>query len=95
MAKSPAQEASVLPHLLRCDERRRLSLSGVTEVESFDENAVVAATTAGTLVIRGSELHVSVLSLDTGDLQIEGRVDALQYEDEGPGKSGLFSRLFR
>lgn len=95
MAKSSVSDPAALPHLLRCDGRSHLSLSGVTEVESFDETAVVAATTVGTLVIQGSGLHVNVLSLDTGDLQIDGHIDALQYEDDGPKKGGLFSRLFR
>lgn len=84
-----------LPHLLHLDGRRHLTLSGVTDVESFDETAVVAATSLGTLVVHGTDLHVATLSLDSGDLKVDGHIDSLTYEDDGPRQSGLFSKLFK
>ena len=82
-------------HHLILEDRERLSVSGVEEVESFDENAIVMHTNRGTLVIRGENLHIEKLSLDGGDLKVEGDVDSLTYEDSGRDKGGLFSRLFR
>ena len=73
----------------------QLSVSGVEEVESFDENQIVMYTTKGTLVVRGENLHIEKLSLDGGDLKVEGDIDALTYEDGPREKGGLFSRLFR
>ena len=83
------------PHHLILEGREQLSVSGVEEVESFDENQIVMYTTKGTLVVRGENLHIEKLSLDGGDLKVEGDIDALTYEDGPREKGGLFSRLFR
>mgnify|MGYP002798831236 FL=1 len=83
-------------HHIIVEERERLSVSGVEEVESFDENTIVMTTVRGTLVIQGENLHIEKLSLDGGDLKVEGDIDALSYEDSGRSSSGgLLSRLFR
>ncbi|MGN8898159.1 sporulation protein YabP [Flavonifractor sp. HCP28S3_F3] len=83
-------------HHIILEERERLSVSGVEEVESFDENTIVMSTSRGTLVIRGENLHIEKLSLDGGDLKVEGDIDALTYEDGGRDRSGgLLARLFR
>ena len=83
-------------HHIILEDRERLSVSGVEEVESFDENTIVMSTTRGTLVMRGENLHIEKLSLDGGDLRVEGDIDALTYEDGGRDRSGgLLARLFR
>lgn len=82
-------------HHVILENRTSLSVSGVEEVESFDENAIVMYTAKGTLVVRGENLHIEKLSLDGGDLKVEGDIDALSYEDEGRERGGFFSRLFR
>jgi sporulation protein YabP len=83
------------PHHVILENRASLSVSGVEEVESFDENSIVMYTAKGTLVVRGAELHIEKLSLDGGDLLVEGSIDTLSYEDEGREKGGLLARLFR
>ncbi len=70
-------------------------VSGVSDVESFDEQTVVLHTVRGTLIIRGRDLHMQMLSLEGGQISIDGVVDALAYEDDGRESGGLFSRLFR
>jgi len=82
-----------MPHHIILEERRRLTVSGVSDVESFNENGVVCRTNRGTLLIKGSNLRVDKLSLEGGDLAVEGAVDSLLYENENP--TGFFSRLFR
>lgn len=82
-------------HTVTLEEREHLCVSGVEEVESFDENAIVMITSAGSLVVRGSGLHIEQLSLDGGQLRVEGQVESLVYEDEGDGRGGLLARLFR
>ena len=83
-------------HHIIVEERERLSVSGVEEVERFDENTIVMTTVRGTLVIQGENLHIEKLSLDGGHLKVEGVIDALSYEDSGRSSSGgLLSRLFR
>ena len=90
----PYDELSGMQHRLELDGRERLLVSGVEEVERFDEEEIVMNTTAGTLVVGGSGLHIGKLNLDGGELHVDGRIDALQYEEQGPGRGGLLSRLF-
>lgn len=87
-----AQELE-LPHRLTLDARCRLSMTGVTEVESFDEGTVVLVTTRGTLIVRGTGLHLQMLSLEGGQVSVDGRVDSLTYEEPVPA-GGFFARLF-
>ena len=89
----PRAEAA---HHIILEEREQLSVSGVEEVESFDENTIVMLTNRGTLIVRGEELHIEKLSLDGGDLKVEGTIDSHTYEDSGRDRAGgLFARLFR
>ena len=81
-------------HHILLEGREQLTVSGVEEVESFDENTIVMVTAKGTLVVRGEDLHIEKLSLDGGDLKVEWAVDALSYEDDHGGRGGLLSRLF-
>lgn len=78
------------------EDRQRLMLTGVTDVESFDEKLVVLYTQLGELSVRGRELHVSDLSLESGELTIEGDVQALIYgEKDRTKKLGLLGKLMR
>ncbi|MBD5133112.1 MAG: sporulation protein [Clostridiales bacterium] len=83
------------PHHVVIEERRSLTVSGVEDVERFDENSIVLSTSKGTMVVTGENLHIEKLSLDGGDLKVEGDVDAVTYEDDGIGRGGFFSRLLR
>ncbi len=82
-------------HHVILEGREELSVSGVEEVESFDEETIVMVTVKGTLVVRGEDLHIEKLSLDGGDLRVEGLVESLTYEDEGQARGGFFARLLR
>ena len=81
-------------HRLELTGRERLTVSGVEDVERFDETGIVMSTTAGLLVITGEDLHIGKLSLDGGELSVSGRVDSISYEDQPHSAPGLFSRLF-
>ena len=83
-----------LYHQLQLDGRERLTVSGVEDVERFDENAIVMSTCVGTLIITGENLHIGKLSLEGGELKVEGRIDSLEYEEDAPVSGGFFSRLF-
>ncbi len=74
-------------------ERSKLTVSGVEEVLSFDEERIVMRTVLGELTVGGSGLHVGRLSLDTGELAVEGLVTELSYAEAAPG-GGFWSRLF-
>ena len=88
------EKLTAKPHNVIMEDRARLSVSGVTDVESFDDRQIVAKTTKGNLIIRGSELHIDKLSLDTGELVVVGLVTDLGYEETAPG-GNLWSRLFK
>ena len=81
-------------HQLTLDGRERLTVTGVEDVERFDENMIVMSTSAGTLVVSGENLHIGKLSLDGGELQVDVQIDALQYDEHGAGRCVLLSRLF-
>ena len=81
-------------HRLELVGRERLTVSGVEDVERFDENGIVMSTSAGVLVVTGEDLHIGKLSLDGGELHVDGRIDSVTYEDEGRSQGGFFSRLF-
>ncbi|WP_298017968.1 YabP/YqfC family sporulation protein [uncultured Dysosmobacter sp.] len=81
-------------HRLELMGREHLTVSGVEDVERFDETGIVMSTSAGTLVITGEDLHIGKLSLDGGELHVDGRIDSVSYEDQGTSRGGFFSRLF-
>ena len=85
-------EQQHLPHTLTLDERRRLTMTGVTEVVSFDDVSVVLKTGPGTLVVTGSQLQLKQLAPEGGSVAVEGRITALTYEEPRPA-GGWLSRL--
>ena len=92
--EKPRQGAAKKAHNLSMEGRSRLSVSGVEEVESFDEREIMMLTSCGSLIIRGEDLSISRLSVDVGDVNVEGTVTSLSYEEVAPGGS-LWTRLFR
>lgn len=72
-------------------------MEGVLHVDSFDNEEVVIETDAGMLIVRGEQLHIKELNLETGTLQLTGTVDALVYADDGFAKKGkgLLGKLFK
>ena len=81
-------------HRLELDNRERLSVSGVEDVERFDETSIVMSTTAGILTIIGEGLHIGQLSLDGGELHVDGHIESIAYEDSDRSRGGLLRRLF-
>ena len=70
-----------LPHKLQLTERNKLTMTGVTEVVSFEENAVVLHTALGTLIVQGHDLKLKTLSLEGGQVAVDGTISALIYEE--------------
>lgn len=81
-----------LPHKLQLNERKKLTMTGVTEVVSFDETAVVLQTSMGLLIVQGQQLQLKNLSLEGGQVAVEGDINALSYEEP---RQGGWRRLFR
>ena len=83
------------PHHVVIENRQSLTVSGVEDVGRFDETTIELTTSQGTMVVTGEDLHIEKLSLDGGDLKVEGHVYAISYEDDGTERGGFLSRLFR
>lgn len=82
-----------MPHKLTLNERKSLSMSGVTEVVSFDDTTVILHTSLGTLIVQGKNLQLKALSLDGGQVGVDGNISALIYE-EPRQTGGWLGRLF-
>ena len=81
-------------HSVTLHDRKRLSITGVEDVDCFNEQIVVLKTPLGTLTVTGAALNMSRLSLEEGQVSLEGEVDAMEYTG-GKRKGSLLSRLFR
>ena len=92
----PHEEKAQTParwHSLSLEGREKLSITGVEDVSGFDEGLVVLRTGQGELSVRGSELHIERIDLDSGMLDLHGHVQELSYDESADGRS-LWSRLF-
>ena len=84
-----------LPHNIIMEDRKKLSISGVTDIESFDEQTIIAITDLGELTIRGWNLHITRLNLDQSELMVDGEISSLTYTDTRPKAQGFFSKVLR
>ncbi len=84
-----------IPHCLSVEDRKKIAITGVKDVDSFDEQTITLVTDFGELSVKGAGLHIEKLSTDSGEMTVEGRIDALVYSDNAPAQNGFFSRVFR
>ena len=89
------KRTGILPHNCILEDRKKLSVSGVKDVGSFDEETIIAQTEYGELTIKGEKLHITKLSLEIGELCIEGNISGLNYTDVVQKSGSFFSRVFR
>ena len=83
-------------HSLTLTDREKCILTGVSDVDLFNEQVISAATDKGYVKITGSGLHVESLNLEKGLLSVTGRVDSLSYDDMRlAGKKSFMGKLFR
>ena len=90
-----AEEKSIsFPHNLSLESRQHLTVSGVTDIGSYDEQIVIAETEMGELTVKGEGLHIIRMSVDSAELTVEGEIYSLSYS-EPAHRDGFFSRLFK
>lgn len=84
-------------HRFCMDDRASAIITGVNDVLSFDANEVLLDTEQGILMIRGEDLHVSRLTLEKGEVDVDGIIDSLSYSNTNNSKNAesFFSRLFK
>ena len=81
--------------LLTVEDRNRLRVTGITDMDRFDEREIVLYTTLGELTVTGKDLHIGKISLETGELSLDGNIYSLVYAENRQTEGGFFSRLFR
>lgn len=77
------------------ESRKKLNISGVRDVTSFDDETILLDTVLGKMTIKGEELHISSFNTETGELQAAGLIHAVVYMSDGKSSGGFLSRLFR
>lgn len=90
--------AGARTHKVTMTNRKICTINGVNDVLSFDINEILLETEQGMLMIKGNELHVSRLTLDQGEVDVEGRIDSFTYSDvskTGHENESLLAKLFR
>ena len=84
-------------HNIIIEGRKKISVSGVQDMECFDDGKVIVYTNMGVLLINGANFHMNKLSLETEEIIVEGDIDSIIYEDENAPtkkKQGVIARLF-
>lgn len=92
------ERAAYKPHKVAFEDRTGGMITGVKDVLSFDANEVLLDTEQGVLMIKGMDLHVTRLTVEKGEVEIDGRIDSLTYSEmSGAKKAGesLLGRLFK
>lgn len=82
-------------HNLILENRKTLTVTGVSDVSGFDEQTVVMVTELGELTVRGEHLHINKFSMETSELNLNGEIYALSYAENKQQSGGFFSRLFK
>ena len=80
------------------ENRGKLSISGVNDVLSFDDQVVMIDTELGLLTVKGENIRINKLSLDTSEVIVDGEISSLTYSPKGPEKNGgtsLLSKIFK
>ncbi len=89
-------ETEKTKHEWAVSARRDMRISGVKEVDSFDEGSVIMQTLGGEMTVEGKDLRVGILDMEKGIVTLSGRIDGVYYStEEASEKKGLFGRLFR
>ena len=84
-------------HSLQIDKRENVTVTGVIDVISFDEESVIGETEMGIIIIKGANLHVKRINLENGELVVSGEIDGLNYENPSGGArtKSLLGKLFK
>ncbi|MCC8013874.1 MAG: sporulation protein YabP [Eubacterium sp.] len=90
-----AEENRLLKNVVILENREKLSVTGVLDVLAFDEQQIICECEKGVFYIKGDNLHVSRLDLDKGDIDVDGLITSLVYEDKAGSRGSFLGRLFK
>ena len=77
------------------EDRNKMTVTGVEQVESFNDNTIVLTTINGMMTIKGEGLNISKLSLDEGSVKIDGKINGLGYSAKNATPKNIMSKLFK
>lgn len=78
------------------ENRSKVTITGVEQVESFNDNTIILTTVKGGIVIKGEDLNVGKLNIDNGNINIEGNINGINYSDKGLGHRGnIIGKIFK
>lgn len=77
------------------EDRARMSITGVEQVENFNDNTITLTTVNGGMIIKGEDLNISKLNLDDGNVKIDGRVNGVSYSDKDISPRNIMGKLFK
>lgn len=90
-----SSNAGVLQNLI-LENREKLNVTGVNDVLSFDDQVVIIETELGLLTVKGENLKINKLNIDTSEVIVEGKVDNLSYsEHQTKSEGGIFGKIFK
>ena len=92
------KKLNILPHSLSLKNRSFLQISGITDIENFNDQTVTAYTQQESLLITGENLHIKKLNLEQGELCLTGKIFALTYRGKGKSaksKKSFFEKIFK
>lgn len=84
-----------LPHSVILDGRKSLSITGVTEADTFNDEEIILYTSCGQLTVKGENLQVSVLNTESGDVTATGKINSVSYSDRTEKHQSFLSKVFR
>ncbi len=94
MTNETSKNSAKIPHCLSLDNREKLMLTGISEVDNFDDKSITAYTSMGALSIKGERLNIKKLSLELGELEVTGKIDSLVYSKKECSKKRILSKIF-
>lgn len=84
-----------MPHTVILESRKKVKITGVNDINSFDEENISLYTVEGEMEIKGEDLKVIKIDVAVGEVSIEGLISSIGYNDMEEMKSGFFAKLFR
>ncbi len=90
------EEKRNIEHKITMLGREKLTVSGVEDVDSFDDDKIVAYTVEGVMTVKGADFRINRLNVEDGELEVEGDIDSIEYADgHKADKGGFFSKIFK
>ena len=90
------EQHTAIPHQIKLENRKQLTISGMTDIDRFDEREILLYTQQGELTISGRDLHIQAISIESGSLSVEGDIWSLQYGDKDKQSPiSMLGKLFR